>query len=354
MGGYNEGFSFSQGQGGNTNKSYLVEEFRMREAKKIVERFERQFERMSTLPYSEIRRMITWGPFSTSNILDEDIKWALLRDLKEAEHNGKKLVEHEGFEDKLRLLISRALQEATKDNPDALGAMAGACIDDPDPWIYNPEFLVRNFDEGTFSMISGPPGGGKTNLACVMIEELIKKGFVCMGNIKMIKPMSNELPASIEDVNRPVVEGFTPVFNSQQYADAIKHALKMDKRWVMVFDDTMNYWFKTKAISNENVAQDQFTTVVRHYKGNLVLISQREQAVSTTVQDFVRNWFVCPGPEKSGNVRIGLGGPNITLHRDVKGVPLTVLPYDTHARGLDVFFEVTMSAKQLIYKIVGN
>jgi len=76
---------------------------------------------------------------------------------------------------------------------DPLTAMAAIVVPtetrDPLSWkVFEGDPLTENLTEGEYIRISGPPGKGKTNLGCVLMERWIKKGCRAFSNIRLEVP----------------------------------------------------------------------------------------------------------------------------------------------------------------------
>ena len=215
-----------------------------------------------------------------------------------------------------------------------LGSMVFSPNDGNRTWrIYNPSILTANYQtEGNFGRISGVPGSGKTNTACIIAEVWANEpGHVSIGNIKMTKPD----------------ERFIFTKDAKSFLMAIA-TLPQDTKWLFTLDEAGLIYAKPDQATRRVKDLDKFMRVVRKLKGSINLIEQREDAVPTLIQEFAKNLFYC---ERKGVVSIEMRGPELAFRDTVKDFPKTSLPFDTY----DIaYFPINVDIQKLLGAISGS
>ncbi len=175
--------------------------------------------------------------------------------------------------------------------------------------VFETDPLMANFTEGQFGRVSGPPGMGKTTLACVQIERWIRRGFLAFTNIR-IKDSGIVFTPDVRSLLRAAV-----------------NARRLGLPWTFWLDEARIVgYIRKNAITSRSKQLDQIVTGVRKLGGNMVLIEQLPEAVPALIVAWARNTYYCHAP---GVVSIDLRGPDLKWRQDIRDFPNTVLEFDT-------------------------
>lgn len=285
--------------------------------------------RFKQLSYDDVYRII-------GNVVDERKKMLLLRGVEHFQEAG---CPAPWMIQGLLTLLRAAIPDSFH-TIDKVGGFTGAAslvfvpYNNVPVWdFYNPNILIRNFSEGGFGRISGRPGTGKTNLACVILEEWVKAapglnmGFT---NIRQTK----ETPR------------IHFVSNAKELFLAISR-LEPAERWLFVLDEGGLVWAKQDVSTRRAKDLEKFCRVIRKMHGNMILVDQRDEAIPTTIQQWSTSIFFCWEP---GLLTIDLRAP-VGFQAKVRGFPKTGLPFDTYDIG---YFAINVSIPDILESMSGE
>lgn len=285
--------------------------------------------RFRQLSYDQVYRII-------GNIVDERKKMQLLRGVKHFQEEGCPapwLIR--GLLTELRAAIPDSFHTIDK-----VGGYTGASslVFQPYQFMptwedFNPRLVVRNFGEGGFGRISGRPGTGKTNLACVIMEQWVKAApgiNLAFSNIRQTKPTPG-----IHYV-RDARDLFTQISN-----------LTGIERWLFILDEGGLVWAKMDVSTRRAKDLEKFCRVVRKMHGNLIIVDQRDDAIPTTIQQWSTSIFYCHEP---GIVTVDLKKPHEFLMK-IRKMPRTELPFDTYDIG---YFAINISIPDILESMSGE
>ena len=279
----------------------IASEEKMRQAILKLDRFKQ-------LSHDELVDMVIAG------IFNERVARGFVTKIRESQKLGNSTSSLLNLRDEILLAIADSFRIADKEmGLSAIGAMVFEVHDGHPAWsIFNPNILVDNFrSPGEFGYINGLPGAGKTNFACVIIQQWLQSGCV-ISNIRMKSPTPNYY----------FIHKFTALLK------AIVEIRKENRNWLLVLDETGLYWLKAQAQRGTNIGLDKFLRILRKLGGCLIAIEQREEGISSTLQAFSTQHFLCIKPP--GLVNIDLKGPVHKHNTWIKEFPQTSLPFDTN------------------------
>lgn len=213
------------------------------------------------------------------------------------------------LKDKLRKCFRRSFET------DALSAMGAIVVPNEDQafsWkVFEGHPLIANYTEGEFGRVSGPPGGGKTNVGCVIIEQWTAQGNLIFSNI-----------ANLEEV-----QGHRFTATAKALIRAAVDAARGGVQWIWVLDEggaagyTNAEWMTVRSRD-----LNKFIRIIRKLRGNMLYIEQDPRAAPRLIVDWARNLYHCPF---KGAVSIDLRGPHLVWRQDVRDFPKTELPFDS-------------------------
>lgn len=262
----------------------------------------RWFRRWQSLSWSDIEEFVT---AAVRDEADQALLFSYIRDRLEEGSPCPAAVPE--LKDKLRRCFRHSFET------DALSAMGAIQV----PWegngglswrVFQTDPLTANLTEGQFARISGPPGGGKTNLACVMIERWLARGNIPITNIRDLEGSS-----------------YTPDIRS--FLRAVVAARQAEIPWTLWLDEPRLAGYTRKEwMTRRSRDLDRVVTAVRKLGGNMVLIEQLPEAVPALIVAWAQSMFFCHSP---GRVSIDLRGPELTWRQEVYDFPRTSLGFDT-------------------------
>ncbi|HKZ42791.1 MAG TPA: hypothetical protein VJ044_17640 [Candidatus Hodarchaeales archaeon] len=199
--------------------------------------------------------------------------------------------------------------------------------------LYNPSILTANYQsEGNFGRISGVPGSGKTNTACVISEQWASEpNHVAIGNIRMLKPD----------------ERFIYTHDAKAFFLAIAN-LPYEVKWLFTLDEGGLVYSKPDQATRRVKDLDKFARCVRKLGGSLNLVEQREDSIPNLIMEFAKNIFYC---QRKGTVAIELRGPDLAFRDTVKDFTKTTLPFDTNDIAM---FPINVDVQRLFSAISGS
>lgn len=298
---------------------------RAREALDALDRWEQ-------LGFHEVRDIISTGVASSKE------RSLLLDALDEAERQSIGMPHMiRGLERRLRSGIFESFQHVEKSGGiTAIAAMVFDRNNSVPPWsVYNPDVLIRNFSEGSFGRISGVPRTGKTNLACLIMEEWEKAGNVAISNIR----------PDLEDDRYRYVTDARGLFRE---LSTIGGPSGWKRRWLFVLDEGGLIWAKQDVSTRRAKDLEKLIRIIGKLRGNMILIDQRADAIPTTFQQFASSLFFC---HKPGLATLDLRGPNLVLKMKVKDLARTSIPYDSR----DIaFFTINQDIPEMLEAMAGS
>jgi len=197
---------------------------------------------------------------------------------------------------------------------DPLTAMAAIVVPtetrDPLSWkVFEGDPLTENLTEGEYIRISGPPGKGKTNLGCVLMERWIKKGCRAFSNIRL------EVPNHVY------------VSRTSELLRAIVQARRDGISWLFLLDEPrIAGYTRMRRITTRSQNLDKIVSMTRKLGGNMGLIEQNPEEVPALIVLWAQNMFFC---HEIGVISIDLRGPRLIWRQDVRNFPRTKLPFET-------------------------
>jgi len=195
--------------------------------------------------------------------------------------------------------------------------------------VFERDPLTANLTEGQFVRISGPPGGGKTNLGCVMIHRWMGRGFRAITNIRNI-------------------EGAVYAPDIRSLLRGVIAARKENIAWTFWLDEPrIAGYIRQRTMTTRSQDLDKVVTAVRKLGGNMVLIEQMPEAVPALIVAWARSLFYCHEP---GYVSIDLRGPTLVWRQDVRDFPATTLTFDTRDFAA---FRVDLDVDAMFQEIAG-
>lgn len=268
--------------------------------------FLNMMERFSQLTFEQVIDIITTG------VWDREDQRNLLDLIEQARADGLTIpFQIENLSKELRAAVSHSFHIADRvGGVSGVGSMVFQRNRGLPPWrLYNPECLVENFTDGVFGRVSGKPRKGKTNLACVLIEN--RGDLTILSNIRQTES----------------TDAWTFVKSSKGLFQAIV-SLPEGRRWLFILDEpAIAGYSKADASTRRAKDLDKLSRVIGKLRGNLLLLEQRPAAVPTTIQEFATVFVFCH--DKRGVVSFDFKGPELRASFTVQSFPKTVLPYDT-------------------------
>lgn len=263
-------------------------------------------ERFQQLTFEQVVDIITTG------VWDREDQRNLLDLVEQARADGLTIpFQIENLSKELRAAVSHSFHIADRvGGVSGVGSMVFQRNRGLAPWrLYNPNCLVENFTDGVFGRVSGKPRKGKTNLACVLIEN--RGDLIILSNIRPTEPTS----------------AWTFVQSSKGLFHAIG-SLPEGSRWLFILDEpAVSGYSRADASTRRAKDLDKLARVIGKLHGNLLLLEQRPAAVPTTIQEFATIFIFCH--DKKGVVSFDFKGPELRASFTVQGFPKTTLPFDT-------------------------
>jgi hypothetical protein len=305
--------------GGNPESAKVAAE-RMSEFLNLMDRFE-------TLTWRDIYNIVTVGVWE---VKEKDRLFAMLI---KAGREGRRPQDIENLESALRIAVSASFHIAER-----IGGFAGigSMVFNPtktfDDWqIYNPKLLIRNFSEGSFGRMSGILGKGKTNGACVIMEEWHNSGNLCVSNIAKKKS--------------------TPIYTFSNTARSLLETIAGFKRkqpWIFVYDEGGASGYSNKdAMTLKAKYLEQFFRVIRHLYGNVLYVDQRQMSAPAVILELSTSHFHAV---EIGVLHLELSSP-FKFSRTVNNFPKTSIPYDDHNPAI---FEMNVNITKLLMAMSGE
>lgn len=129
-------------------------------------------------------------------------------------------------------------------------------------------YFTKNNGEGNFAIIDGPPGSGKTNMACLIIESLIVDfNFEVITNIKFDDRKIRGLSQREQRVYRKI--HYAPL-----YSEFLRAFLNIKGNSVTVIDDAQHTMGSSKtAMSKKGRNNDKFAMYIRKFRSSLIYVS---------------------------------------------------------------------------------
>jgi hypothetical protein len=307
--------------------------FPYREISTIAEERMNQFlelmDRFDTLDWATIKNIVTVG------VWDVKERTKLFQIIREKETTNKPS-QVQGLEYLLRSAVPSSMHIAESGGSFAgVGSMVFTPSKRYDDWeIYNPYLLIANFNEGKFGRWSGNPRSGKTNGACVLIEEWVSDGNLCISNI------FKKTPSNTFDYVKDARGLFETVASYPR-----------KKKWLFPYDEGgASGYGKGDASSLKARYMDKVCRIIGKLYGNVLYIDQRFLSVPQIVQDFATSKFHSIEP---GIVHMELTDfPQLgsSFNRTVRHFPETSLPYDTRDIAA---FEMNVNVEKLFQAMAG-
>jgi len=200
-----------------------------------------------------------------------------------------------------------------------------------DEWqYYNPDLLIMGYNEGNFGRWSGPPRKGKTNGACVLIEQWIKQNRIAITNIAK-KEETNKFIYSRDARSLFEILSTVPrqtkiifIYDEGGLSDSKSHSSTLHARYM---NDVYRVWGK--------------------FWGNTLYIDQSYTKCPEVIETWSTNIYHSIEP---GTIYFELSG-DIEFRRALTGFPKTNLPYDT--RDLAYFDSKTLNVEGMFAAISG-
>lgn len=287
--------------------------------------------RWRTVTWEELDNIITVG------VWDPAQQTAMFNEAHNAKASGSAMPYlMPGFLTRLRVAVSASFHIADKvGGVSGVGSMVFDEQAKMRSWkIYNPRILTANFREGNFGRFAGLPRKGKTNNACVWMEQWAADGNIAFSNI-------------LPDPDAPVDPRYQYVRDAMALFLAVS-TLPEGVLWTFVHDEGGLMYSKADAATRRAKDLDKFARVIGKLHGNYIIIDQRPESVPTIIQDFATSLFYC---EQPGVMDIELRGPNLAFRDRVRDFPKTTLPMQTY----DIaFFNINVNIVKMLDALSGS
>ena len=182
--------------------------------------------------------------------------------------------------------------------------------------MLNPNLFIANFREkGMFGVIDGAPGHGKTDFACLLMEEMLKEKISVMTNIKI-----DGAPVFIfTKISELLIE----ILENHRYDD--------EKPWVAIIDECAQLANKKRAMSERVIQFENLARIIRKLGGSLLMIVHNfHRDTPSLLQDWIIDGYGQRYTKKSKKVAlIELKGENVKFFDFVRNIPPTRLKFYT-------------------------
>lgn len=293
----------------------------MLKAERNMGKFERLMNRFPDLTWDELTNMVMVG------VWQQEDRYRLLKLCIGMRRLGARapsptqvIYKGRDLELMLRQLVPESFHIA-----DHVGGVTGIASivfeeeEDYDPWgYYNPHLLIANFGEGGFAKITGPPRSGKTNTACVILEQWLQESN------------RNHAVTNIT-IPRDEHDRLHFVKTMDDFFDTIEE-LPSGDHFVFAFDEGgLIYDRRHDSARRSSTQLDKLPRVIGKMLGNMIWIEQSEESVPRLQVEFSSASFRCYRPGiVSVLLRPDMPTSKAGLNRVFRQFPRTVLPYKTH------------------------
>lgn len=279
---------------------------------------DRLLDRFDTLTWQEVKKMVTWL------VSDAEVQTQLLGDIQKWRGDGViSPGQVKNLENMMRVAISASFHDPDMQNVTATGSMIVQDDRELMPWdAYNPHLLIDNFNEAGFGRGTGPPGSGKTNNACVLIEQWLQ---------------DSDRNHIITNIKVPLdgVERLHFVRSDFEFFETVAN-LGREDRWILTLDEMGTIVDRPHDATTHRAAQvDKLCWVIRKVRGNFLILTQAEASVPRMFNEFSATIFRCFRPGVL-NLILKPGFPSSRREAiDImpKRFPKTNLPFDTYDVG---------------------
>ncbi|HEC82520.1 MAG TPA: hypothetical protein ENI53_01360 [Thermoplasmatales archaeon] len=183
--------------------------------------------------------------------------------------------------------------------------------------MLNPSLFVANWREkGVFGVIDGAPGHGKTDFACLLMEEMMKQGIHIKTNIKIDGVQNIFIFTRISQLLKNVLE-------NHKYDD--------EKPWIAIIDECAQLANKKRAMSERVIQFENLARITRKLGGNLLMIVHNfHRDTPSLLQDWILDGYGQRYIKKGKKVAlIELKGENVKFFDFVQNIPPTKLKFYT-------------------------
>jgi hypothetical protein len=212
-----------------------------------------------------------------------------------------------------------------------VGSIVFEIEDSMDDWEnYNPDLLIRGYNEGNFGRWSGNPRTGKTNGALVSVERWVDKGYIALANI-----------AKKEETNT-----FIHTRDARSLFETLT-TIPRQTKWIFIYDEGGLTDSKQHSSTLHARYMNDIYRVIGKTWGNALYIDQLYSKCPETIETFST---VVYHSVKKGTVYFELKGEK-KFRRTFVGFPKTNIPYDT--RDLAYFDSKSLNVEALFSAISG-
>ena len=282
--------------------------------------------RFETLDWKAINNIVTVGIW---DVAERDKLFKIIREYDKQNIQPSKIP---GLEYRLRAAVGPSIRLAEK-----LGGITGlgSMVFEPELTndeyqYYNPNILTMGFKEGNFGRSSGNPRHGKTNNACLLIEQWNHNNNIALSNIFKKEETGKYL--YVKD-------------SRDLFATLVEIPRKIP--WIFIYDEGGLSYSKMQANTIHSRYMNEVARIIGKLYGNMLYIDQLPEACPETIQKFSTTFFHSIAP---GTMYIQLKG-NYNFTRTLRGIPKTTLPFET--RDTAYFDSKTLNVESMFSAISG-
>ena len=188
-------------------------------------------------------------------------------------------------------------------------------------------------------IMTGAKGSGKTNTACVWMEQLVAHGYAIYTNIPFFDfdriqeakdrdKLTKYIDYQAKHQNIHVISGLY---------ELLKGLVKKGKK-VTILDEAGIHASSSQPMAKLTVAIKNLAYIIRHFDSSLMLITQTEKSISPTLRNDLADWkikteryqrYMSIGKRALSTDEYGNEFIDFPIEWEINNVPHSTFPYDS-------------------------